>query len=318
MPKDTSTRKFGKQAHTFRVNPSASAPRPQPAATGSFNVIQSDGTMDMARIMSNDNPNAPVLGPNTLAYYQQRMPGQNPYEYLKYAPYPMPAARPTDGQAPSSAPFYSMPGAQQRMVVVPHQNPYEYLRYAPYPMPPARPTHGQAPSSAPFYSYSPSMPGANPTVPQYPRPSSVPTMARTARGQATPSAPMYYYPPMPTAKPPAPLNSRPSRIPTMNPYPDSDATTPESTTDKEDPVPSRPAPDAVQNFPATTSPVDAPPAKAEKKKFLTIRGCGWLRGVPADVYARTELASDKFVPATLDEDEEKAFDDFLNPDMIED
>ncbi|KAF8991601.1 hypothetical protein BDZ89DRAFT_1086564 [Hymenopellis radicata] len=247
MPKDTSTKKFGKQAHTFRVNPSAPAPRPQPAATGSFNVIQSDGTIDIARIMSNDNPSAPVLGPNALAYYQQRKPGQNPYTYLRYAPYYMPAAR-------------------------------------------------------------------------------------TARGQATPSAPIYYYPPMPTAKPPAPFNPRPSRIPTMNPYPDSAATTPESTTDKEDDVHSPPAPAAVQIFPATmpihsapVSPVpvndkavDAPPAKVEKKKFLTIRGCGWLRGVPTDVYVRTELASDKFVPATLDEDEEKMFDDFLNPDMIED
>ncbi|KAF8990002.1 hypothetical protein BDZ89DRAFT_1087316 [Hymenopellis radicata] len=276
MPKDTSTKKFGKQAHTFRASPSVPASHPQPAFTGSFNVIQSDGTIDIARIMSNDNPNAPVLGPNALAYYQQRKPGQNPYTYLRYAPYYMPAAR------------------------------------------------RQAPSAAPFYSYPPSTLGANPAAPQYPRPSSVPTMARTTRGQATPSAPMHYYPSlMPTAKPPAPLNSRPSRIPTMNPYPDSAATTSESTTDKEDDVHSPPAPVAIHSAPVSPVPVndkevDAPPAKVEKKKFLTIRGCGWLRGVPADVYVRTELASDKFVPATLDEEEEKMFDDFHNPDMIED
>ncbi|KAF8991080.1 hypothetical protein BDZ89DRAFT_1151685 [Hymenopellis radicata] len=246
MAKDTSTKKFGKQARTFRANPSVPAPYPQPASTGSFTVIQSDGTIDIARIMSNDNPNAPVLGPNTLA-----------------------------------------------------------------------PTHGQAPSSAPFFSYSASMPGANPTAPQYLHPSSVPTRAaRTARGQPTPASLMYYYPPMPTAKPSAPLNPRPSQ----------------SVSDKEDDVHPRPAPAAIQISPATkpihSAPVcpalvndkavDVPPAKVEKKKFLTIRGCGWLRGVPADVYVMTELASDKFVPATLDEEEEKMFDDFLNPDMIED
>ena len=134
---------------------------------------------------------------------------------------------------------------------------------------------------------------------------------------------------MPTAKPPAPLNSRPSRIPIMNPYPDSAATTPESTTDKGDDVHSRPAPAAIPTTkPIHSAPVcpalvndkavDAPPAKVEKKKFLTPPGCGWLRGVPADVYVMTELASDKFVPATLDEEEEKMFDEFLNPDMIED
>ncbi|KAF9018221.1 hypothetical protein BDZ89DRAFT_1074005 [Hymenopellis radicata] len=290
MAKDTGNKKSGKQAHTFRVNPSVPAPHPQPATTGSFNAIQSDGTLDIARIMSNDNPNAPELGPNTLAFYQQRM------------------------------------------AMFPHQSPYTNLRYAPYPMPAARTPHGQATPATPFYLYPSSMAPTDPTAPQYPRPSSVPIMTRTPHEKATSSTPTHYYPPlMPTANPPAPLSSRPSRIPTMNPYPDSAATTPESTTDKEDDVHSPPAPAAVQISPAAepihsapVSPepvndkeIDAPPAKVEKKKFLTIPGCGWLRGVPTDVYVRTELASDKFVPATLDEEEEKAFDDFLNPDMIE-
>ncbi len=139
---------------------------------------------------------------------------------------------------------------------------------------------------------------------------------------------------MPTAKPAVPFNVRRSRIPTMNSYPNCAATTPESISDKKDVVSPPPAPAAVHNAPSTTSirsappatkpvndkEIDAPSAKVPKKKekVLTIPGCRWLRGVSADEYARTELASDKFVPETLEEEEEKVFDDFFNFDMIED
>ncbi len=120
----------------------------------------------------------------------------------------------------------------------------------------------------------------------------------------------------------------------MHPYPNSATTTPESIRAKKDVASPPPAPAAVHNAPAMTATrsappapkpvndkeVDAPPAKVPKKKekVLTIPGCRWLRGVSADEYARTELASDKFVPESLDEEEEKVFDDFFNFDMIED
>ncbi len=120
----------------------------------------------------------------------------------------------------------------------------------------------------------------------------------------------------------------------MNPYSNCAATTPESVSDKKVVVPSPPSPAAVHNAPATTAihsappapkpvndeEIDAAPAKVLKKKekVLTIPGCRWLRGVSADEYARTELASDKFVPETLDEEEEKLFEDLFNSDMIED
>ncbi|KAF8903555.1 hypothetical protein CPB85DRAFT_1457458 [Mucidula mucida] len=393
MAKDKSTKKFGKQA-TFKVNASVPAPHLQPSATSSFNVILPDGTIDTARLMSDDNPNPPVLGPNAMAYYKQQMampPQQNPPANLKYAPYPMSAARPAHGQAPSSAPFYSyasfMPGATFTTPQLPH--PSTIPAMAP------RAPRGQTAPSASLYQHPPSMPTANSTAPPYPRTSNAPTTtAQTTHGQAAPSyqypalmpptnptapqyplttaqmthgqaAPTYQYtalmPPtnpsarhyphahypvhtttaqtahaqaapstsaMPTAKPAVPFNVRRSRIPTMNPYPNCAATTPESISDKKDVVSPPPAPAAVHNAPATTATRSAPPApkpvndKAplpkKKEKVLTIPGCRWLRGVSADEYARTELASDKFVPESLDEEEEKVFDDFFNFDMIED
>ncbi len=138
---------------------------------------------------------------------------------------------------------------------------------------------------------------------------------------------------MPTAKPAVPFNVRRSHIPTVNPYPNCAATTSdsESIRDKKVVVPSPPAPVAVHNAPATTAIRSAPtapkpvndkeidaPLPKKKEKVLTIPGCRWLRGVSADEYARTELASDKFVPEALDEEEEKLFDDLFNFEMIED
>ncbi|KAF8870519.1 hypothetical protein CPB85DRAFT_1446093 [Mucidula mucida] len=400
MAKDKSTKKFGKQA-TFKVNASVPAPHLQPSATGSFNVIRPDGTIDIARLMSDDNPNPPVLGPNAMAYCKQQMampPQQNPPANLKYAPYPMSAARPAHGQAPSSAPLYSyssfMPGANLPTPQLPHPStipataarssgslgfvvstppvnapanfsarhyprtsnaptttdnsrPSGSLLSIPSINAPTNPTAPQYPhtstaqtsgQAAPTYQYPALMPPTNPSARHYPHanyPVHMPT-AQTAHVQAAPSASGMYHPPpaMPTAKPAVPFNVRRSRIPTMNPYPNCAATTPEFISDKKDVASPPPAPAAVHNAPATTATrsappapkpvndkeVDAPPVKVpnKKEKVLTIPGCRWLRGVSADEYARTELASDKFVPEALDEEEEKLFDDLFNFEMIED